>query len=56
MENGWTEVIEGSWMPTDKFEKALKQGKDYYQMSLFTADAYKKASKAKPKPKAEETA
>jgi len=56
MENGWTEVIEGSWMPTDKFEKALKQGKDYYQMSLFTADAYKKASKAKPKPKTEETA
>jgi hypothetical protein len=55
-ENGWTEVIEGSWVPTDKFEKALKQGKDYYQLSLFTADAYKKASKAKPKPKAEETA
>lgn len=51
-ENGWTEVIEGAWMQTDKFEKALKQGKDYYQMSLFTAEAYKKASKAKPKPKA----
>lgn len=55
MENGWTEVIEGSWMPTDKFEKAIKQGKDYHQMSIFTADAYKKASKAKPKPKAEVT-
>jgi len=56
IENGWTEVIEGAWMPTDKFERALKQGKDYYQMSLFTADAYKKASKAKAKPKVEETA
>lgn len=52
-ENGWTEVIEGAWVPTDKFEKALKQGKDYYQMSLFTAEAYKKANKAKPKPKAQ---
>lgn len=47
--NGWTEIIEGSWMQTDKYEKAIKQGKDYTKMGFFTADAYKRAARAKAK-------
>jgi hypothetical protein len=56
MQNGWTEIIEGSWLQTDKFQKALKQGKDYYQLGRFTADAYRLANRAKPKPKAQQEA
>jgi hypothetical protein len=43
--NEWTEVINGSWMPTKKFELALKKSQDYHQMSAFTVDAYKMAIK-----------
>jgi hypothetical protein len=40
----------GCWLQTEKFEKALKQGKDYYKMGYDLEKAYKSATKpAKPK-------
>ena len=54
-ENGWTEIINtptgGSWLQTDKYEKAVKTGKDYYKMGYDLEKAYKTAIK----PKAQKT-
>ena len=36
-----------SWMQTDKFQKALKAGKDYLQMMFTTEQTYKKILKTK---------
>jgi hypothetical protein len=59
-ENGWSEIINspegGSWLQTDKYEKAVKQGKDYYKMGYDLAKAYKLATKPKPIKAVEETA
>ena len=50
-ENGWTEIINtptgGSWLQTDKYEKAVKTGKDYYKMGYDLEKAYKTAIKPK---------
>jgi hypothetical protein len=58
--NGWTEVMNnqdgGSWLQTDKYERALKQGKEVYSMGVDLVKAYKSASKPKPNKKVEETA
>lgn len=53
-QNGWSEIMDspggGTWLQTDKFEKALKQGKDYYKMGYDLEKAYKNATKpVKPK-------
>jgi hypothetical protein len=54
-ENGWTEIINsptgGSWLQTDKYEKAIKQGKDYYKMGYDLDKAYKSAIKPKAEKK-----
>lgn len=51
-ENGWSEIMGnpdgGVWLQTEKFEKAMKQGKDYYKMGYDLAKAYKSAIKPKP--------
>lgn len=52
-ENGWTEIMNtpdggGSWLQTDKFERAINQGKDYYKMGYDLDKAYKSAIKPKP--------
>lgn len=56
-ENGWTEIMNspngGSWLQTDKYEKAVKQGKDYYKMGYDLEKAYKTAIKPKPAKKSE---
>jgi len=58
-ENGWSEIINssdgGSWLQTDKYEKAIKQGKDYYKMGYDLTKAYKLAIKPKPIKTIEET-
>jgi hypothetical protein len=58
--NGWTEIIDtptgGSWLQTDKYEKAVKSGKDIYKMGYDLAKAYKTASKPKPAKAVQETA
>jgi hypothetical protein len=53
-ENGWTEIMGsadpdkgGTWLQTDKFEKAIKQRKDYYKMGYDLEKAYKNALKSK---------
>jgi hypothetical protein len=50
--NGWSEIINtpsgGSWLQTDKYEKAVKTGKDYYKMGYDLDKAYKNATKPKP--------
>lgn len=50
-ENGWTEIMDsptgGAWLQTEKLEKAIKQGKDYYQMGYDLDKAYKLATKPK---------
>lgn len=51
-ENGWSEVMNtpdgsGSWLQTDRYERAIQQGKDYYRMSYDLDKAYKLAIKAK---------
>ena len=50
-ENGWTEIIGsptgGSWLQTDKYEKAVKTGKDYYKIGYDLEKAYKSATKPK---------
>lgn len=47
--NGWSEIINspsgGSWLQTDKYEKAVKTGKDYYKMGYDLDKAYKNATK-----------
>jgi hypothetical protein len=49
VQNGWTEIMDspngGTWLQTDKFDKALKQGKDYYKMGYDLDKAYKNATK-----------
>jgi hypothetical protein len=59
-ENGWTEIMGsadpsqgGTWLQTDKFERALKQGKDYYKMGYDLEKAYKSAIRPKPVKKTE---
>jgi hypothetical protein len=56
--NGWTEIINtpsgGSWLQTDKYEKAVKTGKDYYQMGYDLEKAYKSAIKPKAVKKVQE--
>ena len=56
---GWTEIIDspsgGSWLQTDKYERALKQGKDIYKMGYDLGKAYKLATKPKPVKAVEET-
>ena len=52
-ENNWTEIMNtpdgaGSWLQTDKFERAVKQGKDYYTMGYDLEKAYKSAIRPKP--------
>jgi hypothetical protein len=51
-ENGWSEIIGNSdggvWLQTEKLEKAMKQGKDYYKMGYSLEKAYKSATKPKP--------
>lgn len=52
-ENGWTEIMNtpdgsGCWLQTEKFDKAIKQGKDYYKMGYDLDKAYKLAIKPKP--------
>jgi hypothetical protein len=58
-ENGWTEIINnsdgGSWLQTDKYEKAVKTGKDYYKMGYDLEKAYKSAIKPKTPKKVEVT-
>lgn len=57
-ENGWTEIINspdgGSWLQTDKYEKAVKTGKDYYKMGYDLEKAYKSAIKPKAVKKIQE--
>ena len=36
-----------AWLQTDKLEKAVKQGKDYYKMAYDLEKAYKLAIKPK---------
>ena len=59
-ENEWTEIVDspagGTWLQTEKFEKAVKQGKDYHKMGYDLEKAYKNATKPKPQPKAEQPA
>jgi hypothetical protein len=47
--NGWSEIMNspngGAWLQTDKYEKAIKQGKDYYKMGYDLEKAYKNATK-----------
>ena len=56
--NGWTEIINtpsgGAWLQTDKYEKAVKTGKDYYQMGYDLEKAYKSAIKPKAVKKVQE--
>lgn len=57
-ENGWSEIMNtpdgaGCWLQTDKYEKAIKQGKDYYKMGYDLEKAYKTAIKPKPVKKSE---
>lgn len=60
-ENGWTEIMGsadpnqgGTWLQTEKFEKAIKQNKDYYKMGYDLEKAYKSATKPKPVKKIKE--
>jgi hypothetical protein len=59
-ENDWTEIIDspngGSWLQTDKYERAVKQGKDYYKMGYDLEKAYKSAIRPKPVKKTEAVA
>ena len=56
--NGWTEIINtpsgGAWLQTDKYEKAVKTGKDYYKMGYDLEKAYKSAIKPKAVKKVQE--
>ena len=57
-ENGWTEIMNtpdgaGCWLQTDKYERAIKQGKDYYKMGYDLEKAYKSAIRPKPVKKTE---
>lgn len=58
--NGWTQVLTtatgGNWLQTDKYDKAVKQGKDFSTMGYDLDKAYKLATKPKPVKKIEETA
>ena len=50
-ENGWTEINApdgGLWLQTEKYEKAVKTGKDYSKMGYDLEKAYKSATKPKP--------
>lgn len=50
-ENGWTEINApdgGLWLQTEKYEKAVKTGKDYSKMGYDLEKAYKTAIKPKP--------
>jgi hypothetical protein len=57
--NGWSEIMNspngGSWLQTDKYEKAIKTGKDYYKMGYDLDKAYKNATKPKPVKKVQVT-
>jgi hypothetical protein len=56
--NSWTEILNtpsgGSWLQTDKYEKAVKTGKDYYKMGYDLEKAYKSAIKPKAVKKVQE--
>ena len=50
-ENGWTEINAldgGLWLQTEKYEKAVKTGKDYSKLGYDLEKAYKSATKPKP--------
>jgi hypothetical protein len=44
----------GAWLQTDKYEKAVKTGKDYYKMGYDLEKAYKSAIKPKAVKKVQE--